>query len=142
MSTAMEYFKDLLRSRKLRATPKRLQLLSNMQRNQRAMSHAEIQESLPGVDRVTLYRTLETFINQGIIHQAFRENNQMHYALCGETCNVGQHQHSHMHFKCESCETVTCKDLINRFDIDFAGEIHDISIQVKGICESCLGSNN
>ena len=51
--------RELLQKRKLKVTPTRLNLLSEMDKYGSAMSHSTIQNQLNPIDRVTLYRTLE-----------------------------------------------------------------------------------
>ncbi|MFT4667488.1 MAG: Fur family ferric uptake transcriptional regulator [Polaribacter sp.] len=133
-----QYFKGLLNSRGLKATGHRLKLLVSMEAYTSAMPYSTIQESMKSIDRVTLYRTLETLINQGIIHQALRENNEVYYAICGKKCSENNHHHDHIHFKCTGCNSVTCHELSNNIKISIPDcEIHNVSIHVKGICKSC-----
>ena len=139
MQEVNQYYTDLLHSRNLRATAGRIELLSKMHDATRALSYSEIQETMHDVDRVTLYRTLDTLTNQGIIHQAYRENNEVHYALCGTNCNEGRHEHEHIHFKCDICEAVTCQELHGQIEIrlpDF--QINKISLRASGICKTCM----
>lgn len=133
-----QYFTDLLHDRNLKATKQRLQLLLNMQAYPSAMSYSAIQTAMDSMDRVTLYRTLDTLIEKGIIHQAFRENNQVYYAICGNSCSKHHHHHEHIHFKCVKCESVSCQELNNRIKITLPDyEIHNVSIHVKGVCKLC-----
>ena len=50
-----EYFKELLRSRSLKATSHRLNLLIKLQAYNSAMPYSAIQEAMKSMDRVTLY---------------------------------------------------------------------------------------
>ena len=138
MKTSNQFFIDLLHSRDLKATNSRLELLVNMQQYENAMPFSKIQKVINYVDRVTLYRTIETLSNQGIIHQAYKDNNEIYYALCGENCNREEHQHEHIHFKCKTCKSVTCQEISKKFKIVLPEyEIHQISIHVNGICKKC-----
>ncbi len=90
------------------------------------------------IDRVTLYRTIEKLKEKGIIHTAFQSNNEIYYAICGMDCSSENHIDNHIHFKCLKCETVTCEDVLNSLNISLPKhEIHNISVNVKGICEVC-----
>ena len=54
-------------------------------------------------------------------------------------CSSENHVHNHIHFKCSKCQTVTCEDLLNSLKISLPKhEIHNISVNVKGLCEVCL----
>jgi Fur family ferric uptake transcriptional regulator len=65
--------KKLLKTRNLKATELRMALLEIMSNLGKAVSYQEIQNSLIKFDRITLYRTLNTFIERGILHKI------MHY---------------------------------------------------------------
>ena len=130
--------KEMLKKRNLKATYNRLSLLTKMQNNGSAMSYSNIQSTMQPIDRVTLYRTIEKLKEKGIIHTAFQSNNEIYYAISGMDCSSENHVHNHIHFKCSKCETVTCEDVLNSLNISLPKhEIHNISVNVKGICEVC-----
>lgn len=132
------HLKDLLHSRALKATNTRLSLLAQMEKYESAMPYSAIQETFKSLDRVTLYRTLESLKEQGVIHKAFQENNDIYYAICGSNCGKDHHHHDHLHFKCVKCEAVTCEKSSKKVEIsvqDF--EIHNVSIHIEGICKNC-----
>ena len=131
-------FKEILKKRNLKATSNRLNLLTKIQNNGSAMSYSNIQSTMQPIDRVTLYRTIEKLKEKGIIHTAFQSNNEIYYAICGMDCSSENHIDNHIHFKCLKCETVTCEDVLNSLNISLPKhEIHNISVNVKGIREVC-----
>ena len=130
--------REILKKRNLKATSNRLNLLTKMQNYGSAMSYSNIQNTMQPINRVTLYRTIEKLKEKGIIHTAFQSNNEIYYAICGMDCSSENHVHNHIHFKCSKCETVTCEDVLNSLNISLPKhEIHNISVNVKGICEVC-----
>lgn len=134
----IQYFKDLLHDRELRATNPRLTLLVKMDEYGSAMPYSAIQKSMKAVDRVTLYRTLESLKGQGIIHKAFQENNEVYYAICGKRCGKNEHLHDHVHFKCVKCNSVTCERTSMEVKISLPEyEINKISIHLEGVCKQC-----
>ncbi len=136
-----QYFKKLLNNRELRATTPRLNLLNKMQEYKTAMPYSAIQESLKSLDRVTLYRTLESLKEKGIIHKAYQERNEVYYAICGHQCHENQHNHDHIHFKCERCNSVTCQKTNMELNISLPDhKINKISIHLEGICNLCKES--
>lgn len=131
--------KELLRSRNLKATSARISLLHEMDKFKNAMPYSAIQEALHDMDRVTLYRTIESLKEKGVIHKAFQENNDSYYALCGSSCKSHQHNHNHIHFKCIKCETVTCETPKNELSVELPGvDLHHLNIHAEGICSDCL----
>ena len=131
--------KALLQSRKLKATSTRIELLTKMYKFGSAISYSEIQKQMSPIDRVTLYRTIESLKKCGIIHIAFQDQNESYYAVCGKTCDENNHHHEHVHFKCKKCNTITCEELNKNFNISLPNyQIEKISINVEGICKVCI----
>ena len=65
-------YKQLLKSNGLKATPARLAVLEAYGAVNYALSQVDLEEQLKDqFDRVTLYRTLNAFIEAGIIHRVF-----------------------------------------------------------------------
>lgn len=132
------YFKNLLHNRKLKATSPRLNLLETIQKYASAMPYSAIQKAMNPIDRVTLYRTLESLRAKGIIHKAFQEGQETYYAICGDNCFIDQHDHDHIHFKCKNCATVSCEKTNQSLKISLPEyEIHSFSVYVEGICKLC-----
>jgi Fe2+ or Zn2+ uptake regulation protein len=59
------------------------------------------------IDRVTLYRILQSFCDDGKVHKFFDDNGKTYYARCHD-CSTGHHQDNHPHFRCLQCDTITC----------------------------------
>ena len=130
--------RTLLQKRSLKATSNRLNLLTKMANFGSAMSYSAIQKQLQPIDRVTLYRTIETLKEKGIIHKAFQENNEIYYAICGNSCAEDHHHHEHVHFRCTKCNTISCEDLNNSLEISIPNhQIFKVSINVEGVCGVC-----
>ena len=133
--------KELLHKRELKATHNRIDLLSNLNKFGSAMPYSAIQKSLKGIDRVTLYRTLQTLSDKGIIHKAATIDNEDYYAICGHSCNSQDHNHNHVHFKCNDCNTITCENMQEEVIITLPNyAIDSVSINVNGKCKNCLAS--
>src|SRR6187200_537337 len=101
---------DILRRNQLSVTASREKILDLFLTNTRALAHADI-ESKAGekFDRVTVYRTLQTFVEKGIIHAIPTPDNTVRYALCKD-CEEGHHHDDHVHFVCTNCHKTICLD--------------------------------
>lgn len=75
-----------LKSRNIQPTAMRLLVLDFLTRNRSAVSLADLEESFDRSDRTTLYRTLKTFLEHGLVHQIHDESGTAKYALCAEEC--------------------------------------------------------
>ena len=129
----------LLNSRKLRSTKIRQDVLFLIQNSGRAVSHSIIQKSLGDFDRVTLYRTLNVLEEKGILHKAYTENNETYFAICTSNCTTAEHDHKHIHFKCEKCMVVKCVKPQNSIEIDLPTfQISSLNVEASGVCDNCL----
>ena len=130
--------KKILKTKNLRATELRVALLEIISNLGRAVSHQEIQKSLIKFDRITLYRTLNTFIERGILHKIILEDNKNFYALCNLECTADKHQHQHIHFQCNQCKEVSCLESKEPIELGISSHLVDeIEIMASGICQDC-----
>jgi len=103
-----------------------------------AVSLTEIENHFENADRSTIYRTLKTFEEKGIVH-GIKENNTTKYHLCEDGCNENTHRDWHLHFYCKICKQTTCKEDISfpeNIAVNF--RIDEVRLFAKGICENCL----
>jgi len=131
---------DILKHSQLSVTDNRLKILEMFSANDKALSHADI-ERLSGkhFDRVTIYRTLQTFVDKGIIHTIPTADNSIMYALCKEACSEGHHHDDHVHFLCDICGTTYCLDNVTMPDVNVPKgfSVHQTNVLINGICKNC-----
>ena len=87
----------------LRQTDARAEVLDVFFADSYALAHADIETRLADkFDRVTVYRTLKTFLEKGILHKVLDDEGSTKYALCKQQCHqtAHAHHHDHVHFKC------------------------------------------
>lgn len=130
---------NLLKSRNLKKTTTRVELLTAVMHYGSAMPFSQLQQQLNNTDRITLYRTLKTLVDKGVIHKAYFSQEETYYALCGTTCSHQVHQHDHIHFKCTSCSAVSCVYLEEapKFTLKDM-HVQSININAEGICKACM----
>lgn len=134
----MDELKALLRNRSLKATGIRLEVLQIISEFKSAIPYTALQKKLTNFDRVTLYRTLNSLVDKGIIHKAAVDENETYYALCEHTCDSTHHHHEHIHFKCVECKTVSCMESTTSVQITIPNHhIHQVEIVATGVCEGC-----
>lgn len=89
-------------------------------------------------DRVTLYRTLSSFTKNGLLHKIPNESGHATYGLCQDTCDSEEHNHDHMHFKCDECGTLECLEQ-NVPRVEVPGyHIKEANLILKGTCKLCV----
>ena len=131
---------DILRRNSLSVTESRKKILNLFLNVQGALAHGDI-ETKAGekFDRVTVYRTLQTFVEKGIIHTIPTTDNSVRYALCKDNCSEGHHHDNHVHFICLKCGTTLCFEEVVAPEIKIRKgfSINEIEVVIKGICMDC-----
>src|SRR4051812_34908322 len=101
---------EILRDKGLSITDSRKKILSIFLGHPDALAHGDIEASAgEKFDRVTVYRTLQTFVDKGILHTIPTADNSVLYALCKD-CKEGHHHDDHVHFICSQCSKTYCLD--------------------------------
>jgi Fur family ferric uptake transcriptional regulator len=135
-----EAITTILKNNQLNVTDSRLKILELFKNSSKALSHGDIEKlGSKHFDRVTIYRTLQTFVDKGIIHTIPTADNSIMYALCKETCSEGHHHDDHVHFLCEQCGTTYCLDSVNipAVNIPKGFSVNQTNVLVNGICKNC-----
>lgn len=130
---------NLLKTHGLKVTETRLNVLGQFFEHNYALTHQDLENALPQFDRVTLYRTLNSFESKGITHKVLGQNGVAKYALCKHQCNEHQHHDNHFHFHCTNCEKTYCLDESLKQDIKLPTGfvMHDVRLNVRGVCVDC-----
>lgn len=131
---------DLLKKNNLSITGSRRRILDLFLSADGALAHADIERSTEAAyDRVTVYRTLQTFVEKGIIHQIPTTDNTILYALCKHDCHEGHHHDNHVHFVCNSCNKTICLDdvTVPAVKLPTGFSPTNSAMVVNGICNEC-----
>lgn len=131
--------REMLKEHDLRSTPGRQAILSLFLRKKHALSHGDIERCLdPQYDRVTVYRTLRTFLKRGIIHKVLDDEGDLKYALCSEACSSSHHHHDHVHFKCRKCGETSCLEVeIPVIKLPRGYLANERNLLIQGVCRKC-----
>ncbi len=131
---------EILKRNQLSVTEGRKKILELFLSSAGALAHADIEKRTgENFDRVTVYRTLNTFVEKGIIHQIPTTDNSVLYALCKEDCGAGHHHDHHVHFLCEACGRTTCLDEVTIPEVRLPRGFRprQAEMVVRGICVEC-----
>ena len=136
----METALKLLKQNGLRKTQIREAILDVFLTQKTALSHSEVEQLFLGkFDRVTVYRTLKTFDEKGLIHRVIDDGAVVKYAVCEDTCDEHQHHYNHVHFKCEKCKKTVCIHDSHITNValpqGFVGK--EYQLLVMGVCDKC-----
>ena len=131
---------ELLKKNELSVTAGRRQILEFFLQQDGALSHSDIEKKAGGkFDRVTVYRTLQAFLEKGLIHSIPTADNSIRYALCKDDCSGGHHRDDHVHFICNTCGNTMCLEDVTIPPIKLPGGFvtEQVEMLVSGICKSC-----
>lgn len=122
---------------KRRNTPAKQSILNILKSTGTALSQEMIEAEVKGeMDRVTIYRVLNSFCEDGITHRILADNGKYYFALC-LNCNEKQHSHDHFHFRCLKCEKVECLHEKVKVTLPEGYVSETISSWISGYCNTC-----
>ena len=132
---------DILENHDVKPTAMRMLVLEQMLLQKKHLGLSDLESLLYPADRVTIYRTLQTFVKNGIAHSVETSNSGSVYGLCSDDCNSHSHADQHPHFICEKCKNVTCNNdftyTIHKSPNSPHYDVHKIEVTIKGICPDC-----
>jgi Fur family transcriptional regulator, ferric uptake regulator len=135
----MNGVEDILQKHNLKNTKLRKAVLSLLIKSDKGLSHQDLSKELDvEFDRVTLFRTLHSFEESGILHKIIDLNGTAKYAY--SLPESSDKEHSHAHFICLKCEQVFCLDEVFPLDqvkVPKGFSKRAIDVQVKGFCQKC-----
>jgi len=131
---------ELLRRNNLSVTGSRKKIIQLFLDQPGALAHGDIEKKAgEKFDRVTIYRTLQTFVDKGIIHSIPTADNSIRYALCKDECSEGHHHDHHVHFVCTQCNNTYCLDNVVTPEIRLPKDYlaKHVEVVVEGLCTNC-----
>jgi Fur family ferric uptake transcriptional regulator len=130
---------EILRRKNLSVTDSRKKILTLFFDSHDALAHGDIEKKAgEKFDRVTVYRTLQTFVEKGIIHTIPTSDNSVLYALCKD-CAEGHHHDDHVHFVCSNCNKTICLDDVvsPKIDLPQGFVAENVQVVINGTCNEC-----
>ena len=130
---------NMLITKQVNPTAMRLLVLEYLIKQTKAISLGDLEKDLDHSDRITLYRTLKTFEEKGLIHNIKDRNEAVKYALCEKDCKEGIHYDLHLHFYCTTCKELFClpKSKLPEVSLPKDFKIAELSLVARGVCNNC-----
>tara|TARA_R110000765_G_scaffold9911_3_gene30835 strand:- start:11421 stop:11837 length:417 start_codon:yes stop_codon:yes gene_type:complete len=125
----------------VRPTAMRILIYKFMAQKEVAIALTDIENAFVKAERTTLYRTLKTFEDKGIVHHIDDGTGISKYALCEPGCNCELDQDLHLHFHCSNCDETVCltEHKIPHINLPNGYIAEDANLVITGICEKCSG---
>ncbi len=139
-----DHWLEILEKNGCRITAPRRAIVETLLSSPRALEPVEIydlaRKSNPGIGLITVYRTLETLENLGLIQRIHREDG-CHMVMPA----VDGHQH---YLVCVACGKTTCfqgddlGSLFDRVESKTGYQVSDHWLQLFGICPECRAAHS
>ncbi|HNY54530.1 MAG TPA: transcriptional repressor [Chitinophagales bacterium] len=136
----MQSLEHILKHHDLRITQVRLEVLHFFQSNKNALTHADLEVYFAKkFDRVTIYRTLTSFLENGLLHKIPDDSGIAKYALCHHEGTEHTHDDHHVHFKCKKCAKIECLHTLEipKLQLPRKYKMENANLLIEGICAVC-----
>ena len=129
---------NLLQEKQIKPTAMRLLVLDFLIGQQATVSLNDLEAAFHRADRITLYRTLKTFEEKGLVHSIMDGTGAVKYALCEEGCQCAP-EDMHVHFFCNKCQETIClpKSRIPKIPLPENFRQEEVNLVMKGTCGNC-----
>lgn len=134
----MDAYLDILNKRKIKPTAIRLLVLKAMMEFERAFSLLDLENYLDTVDKSTVSRTINLFLDHHLIHCIDDGSGSLKYSVCGKDCSCSIEE-LHVHFYCLKCHKTFCLRNIPVPTVQLPRNftLESINYVLKGCCEDC-----
>lgn len=135
----MEKYVNMLKEKGLKITQQRLEVLKYLDENRvhptADMIYNAIKKEMPSLSRTTIYNSLVTLRENGLIRMISIDPHEARYDI---------NTKNHIHFLCDICGRIY--DIEKDNDIVFerymdGHKIDSIDLYAHGICRNCLSKN-
>jgi len=129
----------ILESNNVKPTAMRLLVLQFLINKNTAVSLSDVENHFEKSDRTTLFRTLKTFVKNGIAHKIDDGTSIAKYALCDENCHCEVDTDLHVHFRCKNCNETIClpNSKIPHINLPNGFLAEEVNLVVTGTCDKC-----
>jgi Fur family ferric uptake transcriptional regulator len=130
---------QILKEHDLKHTKQRVRVLEEIVMDETAISQPDLEKKIgTEIDRVTLYRILNTYEDKGILHRIIDKNGTANYAICSSSCSAEDHHDEHVHFNCTNCSKIYCLNaMVPNVQMPKGFLASTINSIVYGICKNC-----
>jgi Fur family ferric uptake transcriptional regulator len=122
---------------KRRNTISKEAVLSVLTNTRKAMSQDAIVKQMDvDADRATIYRILNRFCEDEIVHKIVADDGKQYFAVCVK-CDKNTLPDNHFHFRCTQCETIECLPALVEFKVPEKYKIQRMNCVLIGVCKDC-----
>ena len=122
---------------KRRNTPTKRAVLTLLTKTGKAMSEEAIEQQIEiKINRATIYRILNQFCEDDIVHRIVAEDGKQYFAKRDRPDGTTDNS-PHYHFRCLECKTIECMPVAVDFQVPQGYQFKHANCIVSGICRDC-----
>lgn len=123
---------------KRRSTPTKEAVMAVLTGNTKAMSQDSIERKIDiDIDRATVYRVLNQFCEDGLVHKIVADDGKQYFAVCVKCDDKNKLPDNHFHFRCTNCQTIECLPSLVQFSIPQGYSVESLNCVLIGLCTEC-----
>src|SRR5210317_14680 len=135
----MNELSKILERNNVKPTAMRILVLRILLNKKLALSLTDLENCFEKSERTTIFRTIKTFVKNGIVHQVDDGTNISKFALCEENCKCDLNTDLHLHFHCSVCNETRCisEQKLPKLSLPNGFIALDANLVIKGVCDYC-----
>lgn len=136
----MKRASEILKIHGLKKTTIRIKVIEMLETMPHAVSQSEIEAQLfEEADRVTIYRTLNSLEDKGVVHKIIDREGLSRFALCSSNCTEHKHNDEHLHFQCTECSRLFCLSIPAApiLELPKGFTMSRLRLLADGVCREC-----
>ncbi|MFC5683829.1 Fur family transcriptional regulator [Flavobacterium sp. MAHUQ-51] len=121
-----------------RKTPTKEAILELLSSSKKALSQDAIESQLDiKINRATIYRVLNRFCEDEIVHKIIAGDGKQYFAICKKCENPSAYIQHHFHFRCLECDTIECLQVPVQYSVPDGYNVQEVNCVLTGICKDC-----
>lgn len=128
---------DILEHKGIKTTANRILVARALVESSTPLSLLDITESLPSMDKSSVFRVLSLFLEHDVVHSFEDGRGVINYEMCSDG-ECDRHD-NHVHFYCEICHRSYCMEDLSlpKLLLPEGFIMHSLSFVIKGLCPKC-----
>lgn len=128
----------LLQRHGVKPTANRIIIVGALAQASNPLSLSDLEVDIATIDKSSIFRTLATFKEHGLVHVIEDGSDSAKYELCHGTGDEHDSDR-HVHFYCERCNRTFCLSQVHvpQVQLPAGYRVRGVNYLVKGLCPRC-----
>lgn len=129
---------DMLQRHGVKPTANRIIIVGALAQASNPLSLSDLEVDIATIDKSSIFRTLATFKEHGLVHVIEDGSDSAKYELCHGTGDEHDSDR-HVHFYCERCNRTFCLSQVHvpQVQLPAGYQVRGVNYLVKGLCPRC-----